>query len=931
MIISRDSFGTEAEMEFDDGRAYFFSLSALAERLRIDITTLPITIRILLENQLRNEDGILVTPGHIESLAGWRPGTKEKADVPFLPARVLMQDFTGVPSVVDLAAMRDAMEELGGDPDRITPLIPVDLVIDHSVQVDRFGTAGAFAVNEQMELERNRERYAFLKWGQKNLDNFNVVPPATGICHQVNLEYLAKVVAQKEAGDKKYFFPDTLLGLDSHTTMINGIGVLGWGVGGIEAEAVMLGQPYYFLTPEVIGFELTGRMPEAATATDLVLTITKMMREKGVVGKFIEFYGEGLPSLTLPDRATIANMTPEFGATATYFPVDRQTIDYLSFTGRPAAHVRRIEKYLSIQGMFYSEGAAPPVFTDTMHLDLGDIEPSVAGPIRPHERIPLSGLKADFSEKFENIFESGVSPEPNDENWEQEGGAVTGAGGAAEKFVYRKTFDEGGVPVNRPYESFYLEHGSVVIAAITSCTNTSNPGVLMGAGLLAKKAVQHGLGVRPWVKTSLAPGSKVVVDYLEAAGLMPYLQALGFHLVAYGCTTCIGNSGPLYPDVARKVEETGLVVASVLSGNRNFEGRINSLTRANYLASPMLVVAFALAGTVNIDMERDPLRHDPNAEPVYLRDIWPTQKEINEAMAFVDTSMFLDRYANVYEGDENWKGLPAASGRQFLWDGNSTYIQAPPFFRGMTREMPDVADINGARVLALLGDSITTDHISPAGTIPEESPAGQFLLECGVKKSDFNSYGSRRGNHHVMVRGTFANVRLANQLAAGKKGGWTLYVPDGEVMTICDAAEKYRENGIPLIIVAGKAYGSGSSRDWAAKGTMLLGVRAVIAESFERIHRSNLVAMGVLPLEFREGESAASLGLTGREAFSLEGLSRKLSPYGKLDVTAAAPDGATKTFTVTIRLDSRIEMDYYRHGGILQYVMRKMLAEKPDS
>ncbi len=927
MIISRDSFDTEAEFDREGERASFFSLSKFAARMQIDMTALPITIRILLENMLRNEDGVLVTRKHIESLAGWLPDGKEKRDVAFLPARVLMQDFTGVPSVVDLAAMRDAMVAMGGNPDRINPQIPVELVIDHSVQVDRFGTKDSFAFNEQMELSRNRERYAFLKWGQENLENFNVVPPATGICHQVNLEYLAQVVAEKEINGKKYLFPDTLLGLDSHTTMINGIGVLGWGVGGIEAEAVMLGQPYYFLTPEVIGVELTGRMPENATATDLVLTITKMMRDKGVVGKFIEFFGEGLSSLSLPDRATIANMTPEFGATATYFPVDQQTIDYLLFTGRSADHVRRIEKYLTAQGLFYSQGMKTPVFTDTTHLDLGSVEPSVAGPIRPQERISLPDLKEDFSEKFENIFEKGATVDQKDENWEQEGGAVADPAASEEKFVCRKTPSASGVPVNRPYESFYLEHGSVVIAAITSCTNTSNPGVLLGAGLVAKNAVERGLRVRPWVKTSLAPGSKVVVDYLEAAGLMPYLQALGFHLVAYGCTTCIGNSGPLYPDVARMVEDTGLVVASVLSGNRNYEGRINPLTRANYLASPMLVVAFALAGTVNINMEKDPLRHDPNNDPVYLKDIWPTQSQINDAKAFVKTSMFITQYGNVYEGDENWKNMPVSSSRQYPWDKDSTYIQAPPFFRNMSPAISDVKEINGARVLAVLGDNITTDHISPAGSIPEESPAGRFLLDCDVKTTDFNSYGSRRGNHEVMVRGTFANTRLANRLVPGKKGGWTLYMPDEEVMTIYDAAGKYCEKRIPLIVIAGKAYGSGSSRDWAAKGTLQLGVRAVIAESFERIHRSNLVSMGILPLEFSPGENAASLGVTGKEVFYIEDLARKLSPFGNLDVKAVAPDGTEKIFGVTVRLDSVIEMDYYRHGGILQYVMRKMLSE----
>jgi aconitate hydratase len=634
-----------------------------------------------------------------------------------------------------------------------------------------------------------------------------------------------------------------------------------------------------------------------------------------------------LSSLSLPDRATIANMTPEFGATATYFPVDPQTIDYLLFTGRSEDHVRRIEKYLTAQGLFYSQDMKSPVFTDTMHLDLGSVEPSVAGPIRPQERISLSGLKDDFSDKFENIFEKGVIADQKDENWEQEGGAVADPGVSGKKFVCRKTASVSGVPVNRPYESFYLEHGSVVIAAITSCTNTSNPGVLLGAGLMAKNAVERGLRVRPWVKTSLAPGSKVVVDYLEAAGLMPYLQALGFHLVAYGCTTCIGNSGPLYPDVAGVVEDTGLVVASVLSGNRNFEGRINPLTRANYLASPMLVVAFALAGTVNINMDKDPLRHDPNNEPVYLKDIWPAQKQIAEAMGFVETSMFVNQYGNVYEGDENWKNMPVSASTQYPWDKESTYIQAPPFFRDMSPAVPDVKEITGARVLAVLGDTITTDHISPAGSIPEESPAGRFLLDGGVKTADFNSYGSRRGNHEVMVRGTFANTRLANRLVPDKKGGWTLYLPDEEVMTIYDAADKYREKGVPLIVIAGKAYGSGSSRDWAAKGTLQLGVRAVIAESFERIHRSNLVSMGILPLEFLPGESAASLGVTGKEVFYIEALAGKLSPFGKLDVKAVAPDGAENIFGVTVRLDSAIEMDYYRHGGILQYVMRKMLSE----
>ena len=927
MIVSINSFDTAEENNFEDEPFVVFSLPKLARQLQVDITKLPVSIRILIENQLRNEDGVLVTKTHIESLARWRPDFKEKEEVAFLPARVLMQDFTGVPSVVDLAAMRDAMVALGGNPDRINPQIPVDLIIDHSVQVNKFGTTDALAANAKIEFLHNHERYEFLKWGQKNLEDFNVVPPATGICHQVNLEYLASVVVEKEMHGKKYLYPDTLVGLDSHTTMINGIGVLGWGVGGIEAEAVMLGQPYYFLTPEVIGFELTGQMSDTATATDLVLTITKMMREKGVVGKFIEFFGEGLTSLSIPDRATIANMTPEFGATATYFPVDRRTLEYLVFTGRSAAHARLIEDYLTMQQIFYSPDITPPVFTETMRLDLGSIVSSVAGPIRPHEQVPLSALKHDFAENYKNIFEQKPSTDQKLGVWEHEGGAVVNSRELSEKFISRKTANVKGAPVNRPYESFFLEHGSVVIAAITSCTNTSNPSVLLGAGLVAKNAVEHGLRVRPWVKTSLAPGSKVVVDYLAKAGYMPYLEALGFHVIAYGCTTCIGNSGPLYKDVAKVVEETGMTVASVLSGNRNFEGRINPLTRANYLASPMLVVAFALAGTVNIDMETEPLQHDPNSEPVFLRDIWPSQSQISDAMASLNTDMFISQYANIYEGDENWKDLRAPIGKRYEWDKNSTYIQAPPFFSGLSREIPEVHDISAARVLALLGDTITTDHISPAGSIAEDSPAGRYLLENGVKKEDFNSYGSRRGNHEVMERGTFANVRLANQLVPGKQGGWTLYIPDNEITSIYEGSKKYRENGTPLIVIAGKAYGSGSSRDWAAKGTLLLGVRAVIAESFERIHRSNLVAMGVLPLEFKTGENAASLGLSGHESYHLEGLQRNLFPGGPLNVRVVDPDGSERHFTVTIRLDSPIEVDYYRHGGILQYVIRRMLNE----
>ncbi len=879
-------------------------------------------MRILLENQLRHEDGRLIRKDHIESLAGWTGSTNVKDEVPYMPARVLMQDFTGVPAVVDLAAMRDALADLGGDPGKINPNIFVHLVIDHSVQVDRFGSERAFAVNAQKEFERNHERYVFLKWGQKNFANFSVVPPATGICHQVNLEYLAHVVMADSEGTA---YPDTLLGLDSHTTMINGIGVLGWGVGGIEAEAVMLGQPYYMLTPQVIGFKLTGRLPDHATATDLVLTVTHMLRKKGVVGKFIEFFGEGLSSLTLPDRATIANMTPEFGATTTFFPVDDQTLSYLEFTGRPESQINLIRQYLSAQGLFWTPDMPVPDFTDTIELDMGTVVPSLAGPRRPQDLIPLSRLKDSFAEDFHKVFDTTEPHVDTNERWESEGGAVVEKSQTERTTVHRKSFDEKGVPVNRPYESFFLDHGSVVIAAITSCTNTSNPSVLLGAGLMARKAVKLGLQVRPWVKTSLAPGSKVVTDYLAASGLLPYLQALRFHLVAYGCTTCIGNSGPLDADIEKIVKETGLVVASVLSGNRNYEGRINPLTRANYLASPLLVVAFALAGSVNVNLEKDPLGYDPNQEPVYLRDIWPTRKELAEAMAHLDPAMFKKQYADVYEGEANWQDLPVSESQRYPWDEKSTYIQEPPFFTGMNADVPPMRDICSARVLALLGHTITTDHISPAGAIPEDSPAGKFLLSHGVEKADFNSYGSRRGNHEVMMRGTFGNVRLKNLLAPDTEGGYTTYLPDGEVMAIYDAAMKYQADQTPLMVIAGREYGSGSSRDWAAKGTLLLGVRAVIAESFERIHRSNLVTMGVLPLQFSEGESAQSLGLTGKEIYHIEGIARGLAPNQKISVRAEAEDGKTKNFDVITRLDSEIEIDYYRHGGILPYVLRNML------
>jgi len=895
-MSSRDSFQTAAEFQHQNETYQYYSLPALAERLGIDLADLPFSIRILLENLLRHEDGSQVTDAHIRNLANWSAPEDTAKDVPYMPARVLMQDFTGVPSLVDLAAMRDALARMGGRPEEINPQIPAELVIDHSVQLDSFGTAAAPAENVEKEFLRNRERYRFLKWGQSSLDHFSVVPPATGICHQVNLEYLARVVMTDTAGGQPRIYPDTLVGLDSHTTMINGIGVLGWGVGGIEAEAVMLGQPYYMLCPEVVGVELTGSLRPGVTATDLVLTITQMLRQKGVVGRFIEFFGEGLQQLTLPDRATIANMTPEFGATTTYFPVDEQTLQYLAFTGRSEETTGRIKAYLEAQGLFLNKETPRPAFSETLQLSLDTVEPSLAGPRRPQDRIALSDMKAQFERDFP----------------EAAGGANPAESGAA---------------VHRDSGEFFLDHGSVVIAAITSCTNTSNPAVLLGAGLMAKKAVEKGLQVRPWVKTSLAPGSRVVTDYLNASGLMPYLEALRFHVAAYGCTTCIGNSGPLQADITAAIEAHVLAVASVLSGNRNFEGRIHPLTRANYLASPMLVLAYALAGTVRIDFAADPIGHNGNNEPVFLKDIWPDEAEISDMMRYLAPAMFSARYANVYEGDENWQDLQVDKTQQYAWEADSTYIREPPFFREMSREVPEPGDIESARVLALLGDSITTDHISPAGAIAEDSPAGRYLKDRGVERADFNSFGSRRGNHEVMMRGTFANVRLDNRLVPEVEGGWTRHLPSGETLPIYDAAMRYQQEGTQLIVVAGKEYGSGSSRDWAAKGTLLLGVRAVIAESFERIHRSNLVAMGVLPLQFREGENAESLGLSGEEVFHIRGISGGLAPNQFLTVETETDTGKTRSFEVQARLDSQVEIDYYRHGGILPYVLRRMLAQ----
>jgi len=891
--MSRNSFSTRRSVTVGAGTVDYYSLPALAESGVADVSRLPYSLKILLENLLRREDGRSVTADDIRALASWDPARAASREISFMPARVLLQDFTGVPCVVDLAAMRDAMVELGGNPDRVNPLQPVELVIDHSVQVDYFGRPDALKLNAELEYHRNRERYTFLRWGQNAFRNFRVVPPETGIVHQVNIEYLARVVVRQEIDGRVLAYPDTLFGTDSHTTMVNGLGVVGWGVGGIEAEAAMLGQPSSMLIPPVVGYRLVGSLPEGTTATDLVLTITEALRRKGVVGTFVEFFGAGLEHLTIADRVTLGNMCPEYGATVAIFPIDAMTLEYLRLTGRDEAQVTLVETYARAQGLFRTEGSPEPVYTDTLELDLASVKPSMAGPRRPQDRVELSAAKAAFAEALPGLRK----------------GVKTASAGPA-----------GGTAVAT---SAAVEDGSVVIAAITSCTNTSNPSVMIGAGLLAKKAVERGLTRRSWVKTSLAPGSKVVTEYLKKAGLTPYLDALGFNLVGYGCTTCIGNSGPLPDEVAAEVRERGLVVCSVLSGNRNFEGRIQQDVRANYLASPPLVVAYALAGSLNVDLTTEPLGTDRGGAPVFLKDLWPTQREIQQAMlAAVSADMFRAQYASVFDGDELWKALPVPTGDQFAWDGTSTYVRRPPFLEGITPEPAPPDDIAGARVLALLGDSITTDHISPAGSIKPDSPAGKYLIEHGVEPADFNSYGARRGNHEVMMRGTFANVRLRNQLAPGTEGGWTTCLPDGGVMSIYDAAVRYAEAGVPLVVLAGKEYGSGSSRDWAAKGTALLGVRAVIAESFERIHRSNLVNMGVLPLEFGDGRSIASLGLTGREVFDVA--STKLEPRGRVPVTVRHEDGGTDTFDAVVRIDTPEELTAYRHGGILPYVLRKL-------
>jgi len=904
---SSDPFGALSSVSLSEGETHFFSLSRLEkEGVVSSLDRLPFSIRVLLENALRHAGGRYVAREHVAALAAWSPGNAG-ADVPFMPARVVLQDFTGVPAVVDLAAMRDGIRELGGNPDRINPVVPADLVIDHSVQVDYFGTGDAFRLNVEREYERNRERYALLRWAQEAFDGFSVVPPGTGIVHQVNLEYLASVVHRRQQDGAWVAFPDTCVGTDSHTTMVNGLGVVGWGVGGIEAEAVMLGQPYYMLLPEVVGMRLTGTLPEGATATDLVLTATEMLRKHGVVGRFVEYFGAGLSSLSLPDKATLANMSPEYGATIGFFPVDEETLRYLRGTGRSPKLVQRVERVSKELGLFRTDDTPDPEYTSTLELDLSTVEPSVAGPKRPQDRVRLADVRESFSRDLPALVPSGFSLDSS------EGGTATET----------RTRREVTVDADGGYQ---VGDGTVVIAAITSCTNTSNPSVMVGAGLLAKKAVERGLKTAPWVKTSMAPGSKVVTDYLTESGLLPYLDQLGFNLVGYGCTTCIGNAGPLPEKIDQAVRDNGLVVAAVLSGNRNFEARIHPLVRANYLASPVLVVAYALAGRIDLDLYNEPLGQDEDGKPVFLADIWPSPEEVRDTVtASLKPEMFERRYGEVFQGDENWRALPLPEeSALYEWAPDSTYVQNPPFFAGMSMDIPPDADITGARALALLGQSVTTDHISPAGAIPKNEPAGVYLREHGVEPRDFNTFGSRRGNHEVMMRGTFGNVRIKNLMLPGREGGYTVYVPSGEEMSIYDAAMRYEAEETPLVVLAGKEYGTGSSRDWAAKGTLLLGVRAVIAESFERIHRSNLVGMGVLPLEFTVGESAQTLGLTGRERFDLQGIADGLGPHCEVTVTATADDGSSKRFETRARLDSEVDVEYYRNGGILQTVLRRM-------
>ena len=926
-----NSFGSKSTLT-SNGKSYeIYRLKAL-ETKGFALGKLPYSLRILLENLLRQEDGKSVTAADIEFLAKWNPKAEADREIAFMPARVLMQDFTGVPAIVDLAAMRDAMKKLGGKPEKINPLQPAELVIDHSVQVDEFGTARAYDINAAMEFERNRERYAFLKWGQSAFRNFSAVPPGMGICHQVNLEYLARVVFTTEVDGTLRAYPDTLVGTDSHTTMINGLGVLGWGVGGIEAEAAMLGQPVSMLVPQVVGFRLTGKLREGATATDLVLTVTEMLRKLGVVGKFVEFYGEGIAELPLADRATIGNMAPEYGATCGIFPVDAETLRYLRLTGRSEEQVALVEAYYKEQGLFHTPGTPEAEYSAHIELDLSTVQPSVAGPKRPQDRVLLKEAGGNFKKLLPTLLgpDGNRSAARQVSRWEGEGGhpaaTVDAAQGETEHGSPSSVKQRFGVDPDK-----YLDHGSIVIAAITSCTNTSNPSVMVAAGLLAKKAVENGLAVPPWVKTSLAPGSRVVTDYYQKSGLLPYLDKLRFNVVGYGCTTCIGNSGPLPTDVSKSIDDHGLVAVSVLSGNRNFEGRINSDVRANYLMSPPLVVAYALAGRIDHDFDKEPLGQTKDKKPVFLRDIWPTQQEVSETIAkAISSESYRKEYATVTDGDQNWQHLKFPTGEVYQWEPDSTYIRQAPYFDNMPKVPAPVADIRDARVLAVLGDSVTTDHISPAGSIKANGPAGKYLSEHGVKPADFNSYGSRRGNHEVMVRGTFANVRLRNRLAPGTEGGVTRLLPEGEPMSIFDASVKYAERGTPLVILAGKEYGSGSSRDWAAKGPRLLGVRAVIAESYERIHRSNLVGMGILPLQFVNGETVESLGLTGEETYSFPGLKAlldaRLTTGRELSVEVTDANKHTRTFKAKVRIDTPQEILYYQNGGILQYVLRQLAA-----
>jgi aconitate hydratase len=928
-----NSFASRATLKSGAKSYTIFRLPAL-EAKGFNLSRLPFSLKILLENLLRREDGVNVTADDIAFLAKWDAKAEPSREIAYMPARVLMQDFTGVPAIVDLAAMRDAIKTLGGDPERVNPLIPAELVIDHSVQVDEFGTPKAYDANSFLEFQRNRERYAFLKWGQTAFRNFSAVPPGMGICHQVNLEYLARVVFTTDEKGESLAYPDTLVGTDSHTTMINGLGVLGWGVGGIEAEAAMLGQAVSMLVPQVVGYKLTGKLREGATATDLVLTVTQALRKLGVVGKFVEFYGPGIAELPLADRATISNMAPEYGATCGIFPVDAETLRYLRLTGRTEEQIALVEAYYKEQGLFHSAGAPEAEYTQTLELDLATVEPSVAGPKRPQDRVLLKDTAASFQQQLPSLLAPTAKPlgTRTAEAWSRET-AVTDASAAT------AVAEVGPLHVTTTVkERFnvdpekYLDHGSVVIAAITSCTNTSNPSVMVAAGILAKKAVEKGLSVPPWVKTSLAPGSRVVTDYYEKSGLLPYLEKLRFNVVGYGCTTCIGNSGPLPEDVSSTINEHGLVAVSVLSGNRNFEGRVNVDVRANYLMSPPLVVAYALAGRIGHNFDAEPLGKDQNGKPVFLKDIWPTQAEVAAAIEKgISSEGFRKEYAHVAEGDANWQSLSFPTGDTYQWEPDSTYIRKAPYFDGITKEPAPVTDILNARVLAVLGDSVTTDHISPAGNIKASGPAGKYLTEHGVKQADFNSYGSRRGNHETMVRGTFANVRLRNKLAPGTEGGVTRLLPEGEQMSIFDASVKYAERKVPLVILAGKEYGSGSSRDWAAKGPNLLGVKAVIAESFERIHRSNLVGMGILPLQFEDGQNVESLGLTGEETYDFAGLTTllkdKFANGRTLKVKASAADGKVMEFTAKVRIDTPQEIEYYQHGGILQYVLRQLAAK----